>query len=143
MFSTSLDTTGDGIYFARGEMERNVEDAAFALPVYGISDVIEVEGGYCFMMRLEKQESYIKNNFEALKNQTYLIQLNAKVAECRAQMTLEKTSLGESIDLLKLAPIDADAGSRVWVIVLIGGVVAVAAVLALGGRMWAKRRGKK
>jgi hypothetical protein len=111
--------------------------------VYGVSDVIEVEDGYCFMMRLEKQEDYIKKNFEALKNQTYLIELNKMVAECRAQMTLKKTALGESIDLLKLAPIDANAGGRVWIIALIGAAAVLAAGVVIGGRVWAKKRLKK
>ena len=144
MFSTSLDTTGDGIYFARGEMEKNVEDAAFWLTeYYEVSDVVEVEGGYCFMMLLEKEESYIKNNFAALKNQTYLIQLNERVAKCRENMVLEKTELGESLDLLHLAAIDADAGSRVWIVVLIGAAAVVAVAVVIGGRAWAAKRFKK
>lgn len=145
MFSTSLDTSGHGIYFARGEMEQSFENAAFALPLYGVSEVMEVEEGYTFVMRLPKEEAYLDDpqNFETLKNQTYLIALNNAARGRFAQMSLTKTSFGESLDLLALPAIDADGGKLAFVLIWVGvGVVCVAGAVVLA-RVWIKRRGVK
>ena len=73
--SRDFTDVGDGLYFARGEMEKTFEQAAFALQLYGVSEVIEVEGGYTVLMRLPKLDSYLEKNLESLKDKSYFIMM--------------------------------------------------------------------
>ena len=134
--SESRDFTdvGDGIYFARGEMEENFEQAAFALPYYGVSEVIEVEGGYTFLMRLPKEESYLQKNLETLKNKTYFIRINEKLSKWLAENPLQMTDFGKSLDPAALEVIEADGGESVIAVIW----VAVAAAVVLIG-VWVTR----
>lgn len=126
-FSTYIDD-GNGLYFARGEMEQGFEDAAFALPLYGVSEVMQVEGGYSFVMRLPKDDAYITENFNMLKQKAYYIELNKMVEEKLATLTLTMTKYGDSLDLTALPAIDADGGATTHTVV----VVCVCAVLVAG-----------
>ncbi len=128
-YSTYLGT-GDGLYFARGEMTQEFEQTAFSLANYAVSEVIEVESGFCFVMRLPKDEEYIAENFEMLKQKAYFVTLNQKVEQILAGMTLEKTELGASLDLTSLPEIDANGGQ--WRFVLAWCLLG-AAVLGVGG----------
>lgn len=137
------DVLGNGYYFTRGEMNEAYESAAFALADFAVSDVVEAPEGYYIIMRLPKDETYISEHFEVLKNQSYFVTLNKRVEEKLSGMTLQKTKLGESLVLTELSPIDPDGGSTLIVIVaVIGG-----ALLAVGGtlavvRLYRKRRKK-
>ena len=128
-YSTYLGTA-DGLYFARGEMAQDFEQTAFSLDHYAVSEVIEVESGFCFVMRLPKDEAYIARNFEMLKQKAYFVTLNQKVEKLLSEMTLEKTELGASLDLTSLPEIDANGGQ--WRFVLVWCLVG-AAVLGVGG----------
>ena len=133
--------TDDGMYVARGEMDATFEEIAFALPLYGVSEVVAVEGGFYFIMNLPKEESYVAQNFEALKQKSYFIHLNDMVDEKLAGMTLEKTKYGASLDLTDLDPIDANGGQTVFVILWVSvGVVAVIGLGMLATAFLKKRR---
>ena len=134
--SESRDFTdvGDGIYFARGEMEKNFEDAAFALTLYGVSEVVEVEGGYTFIMRLPKEDRYLQENLETLKNKTYFIQLNEKLSKWLEQNPLQMTDYGKSLDPAALEVIEADGGEGIFAVIWI----AVGATALLVG-VWVVR----
>lgn len=125
--SESRDFTdvGDGIYFARGEMEASFEEAAFALSLYEVSEVIEVEGGYTFIMRLPKEESYLQNNLTTLKNKTYFIVLNEKLDQWLEKNPLTLTSFGESLDPTALEVIEADGGEGIFAVIWIAVGVTV------------------
>lgn len=112
------DTTGDGIYFARGEMEESFEQAAFALAEYDVSEVLAVDGGYCFMMRLPKSDDYLLKNLESLKGKTYYIVLNEKLQTKLSAMKLEMTSFGKSLDPLDPEPIDAAGGEGIVAVIV-------------------------
>lgn len=141
-FSTDLDMTGQGTYFAKGEMTAAYEAAAFALPLYGVSDVMTVDNGYCFIMRLPKDAAYMEQEFQTMKEKSYYVALNNLVDARLSAMTVEATDYGNSLDLMNLPPIDADGGEVVFVV-----SVVLAAVLTAGlviGVVWYifKRRGK-
>ena len=140
------DTTGNGYYMARGEFERAYEEAAFALPEYGVSNVVETNEGFYVIMRLPKDAAYIEKNFQTLKEKTYYVELNQKVDERLASLSLEMTSYGRSLDLLDLPPIDADGGEVPFVIGVVSGcVVCVGAVAVIVAMLLRKRKkdGKK
>ena len=128
--SESRDFTdiGDGIYFARGEMEKSFERAAFDLPLYGVSEVIEVEGGFTFIMRLPKVESYLKENLSTLKNKTYFIVLNEKLDKWLSENPLTLTSFGESLDPAALEAIEPDGGEGIITVIWVGAAVVLLVV---------------
>ena len=126
------DPTGKGYYFTYGEMDPAYEAAAFALEEYAVSGVVETDDGYYVIMRLPKEESYITEHFESLRDKSYFVTLNARVDERLAGMTLEKTRFGEGLDLANLAPIDVDGGNTLIVVgIAVGGVLLCGGVVCL------------
>ena len=128
-------------------MERSYESVAFALNDYEASDVLETMDGYYIIMRLPKDEAYIKENFAELKSKTYYVALNEKVDAMLATMTLEKTELGESLDLFDLPEIDAKGGEGLVVVLVValcvlgaGVIVFLLRVLLLRRRMAGKKQ---
>ncbi len=138
--SRDFTDVGDGLYFARGEMEKKFEKAAFDLPLYGVSEVIEVENGYTFLMRLPKVESYLQKNLEVLKNKTYFIVLNEKLDTWLAQNQLKLTSFGESLDPAALEVIEPDGGEGIFAVIWIAAIVAVLLIGAWVTRVLLLRR---
>lgn len=141
VYGTQAEATGDGIYFARGEMEKNYENAAFALSDYDVSEVLAVNGGYCILMRLPKDADYINEHFEELKQKTYYVQLNAAVEKRLAEMPLVMTDFGNSLDLLDLSAVDANGGEALIVILWIVGGIAVVAVIVVVVLMIGRKKG--
>lgn len=126
------DVLGHGYYFTHGEMEGAYEAAAFALSEYEVSNVVETAKGYYIIMRLPKDEEYIADHFEILKNQSYFVLLNKKVDERLSGMTLQKTKFGQGLVLTKLPAIDTDGGSTMIVVFsVIGGVLLVGGIIFL------------
>ncbi len=131
--SRDFNDVGNGHYFARGEMTPEYEATVFALPIYGVSEVIEVEGGYAFVMRLPKDEQYMKDNLEELKGKTYYVVLNQMIDEWLAENPLMMTSFGESLDPAALEPIEPDGGEG-WLItipLIAGGVAVIVAIFVI------------
>lgn len=137
------DVLGNGYYFTRGEMNEAYESAAFALAEFAVSNVVETPEGYYIIMRLPKDEAYISEHFETLKNQSYFVTLNKKVEEKLSGMTLQKTKRGESLVLAELPPIDPDGGSTlITIAAVIGGVLLTAGGTVAVVTLYRKRRKK-
>ncbi len=128
------DTLGNGYYFTKGEMDPAYEKAAFDLPLWGTSGVIETEDGYYVIMRLPQDETYVKENLNTLKSQIYFAELNTRVERRyeELQASFAMTEYGESLDLLSLPTIDANGGETVVTVITV-----VVIVIALGGAAWA------
>jgi hypothetical protein len=137
------DTTGNGYYFARGEMQSEYETAAFALEEYGVSPVVETADGYYIIMRMPKDAAYIEESFQLLKEKSYYVALNKMVEEKLNTVPVEMTDFGNSLDLLDLPAVDANGGEVAYVVgivvaVALGVGIATAAVVVL-----IRVRGKK
>lgn len=63
-----LSSNPDGYYFFRGEMTEVFEKAAFALRDNQISDIVETEFGYHIIQRLPKEDAYIEEHFDEIKD---------------------------------------------------------------------------
>ncbi len=78
----SEEIPGGEAYIMRGERSSAFENAAFALSDGEISNVVEVDGGFYIILRLEKDEAYIVEHFSNLKdlyqNITFENQLKAR-----------------------------------------------------------------
>lgn len=129
---------GNGYYFLRGEMDVAYEEAAFKLANYEVSGVVETEDGYYIIMRLPKSDEYITSHYQELKEKSYTVQLNRKVDERFAEMSLEMTEFGASLDVYDLPEFDAGGrdGTPVWLIV----VISVAGVALVGGAVYLIRK---
>ena len=57
----------DGYYFARGYLDTAFEDAAFALEIGEISDIVKISAGYSIIKRCEKDPTYIEKHFDDLR----------------------------------------------------------------------------
>lgn len=142
VYNDDFADTGSGYYFLRGEMDEAYEAAAFALADYDVSSVVETEDGYYIIMRLPKNEDYIKSHYQELKEKSYTVQLNAKVKERFAGMQLEMTKFGASLDVCNLRAVDAGGRDGAPVGLIVGG--GAAAVLIAGGIVFLirKKRGR-
>ena len=123
------DTTGNGYYFAKGEMESAYEEAAFALDEYGASGVVETSEGYYVIMRMPKDETYIEDHFQLLKEKTYFIKLNDMVDALLPTLKVEPTDFGKELVLTALEPIDANGGKAFYIVTAVIVVVICATVV--------------
>ena len=146
----SLDTdTREGLYIIRGEMNEVFDEAVFALDeeAYGVSEVMYLNGGYCFVLRAPLNDDYVEENFEELKQKSYYLYLNQKVERYIENTQVKWTEYGSSLDLLDLPVLEADGGEWVYTllaVLIVGGVVVIIALLVrfLPDRDKKRKKGK-
>jgi hypothetical protein len=92
-------TTADGYYFAEGQMEEVYEAATFALPYYGVSDVVETYSGYYVIVRLPLDEDYVDKKLTTLIEDFRTAKFNGFLRQARAGLTVDWTAFGASLDL--------------------------------------------
>lgn len=89
-------------YFMRGEYELAYEQAAFALDIGEISEVVEGENGFYVIVRQPLKESQLVANITEFYQRYQYIEVEALISERRETMSLEWTELGSSIDLVRM-----------------------------------------
>lgn len=89
-------------YFMKGEYEFAYEQAAFALDIGEVSDVIESEDGFYVIVRQELKESQLVATLTELYQRYQYLEVEALLAEHRDTMTLEWTDYGASLDLVTM-----------------------------------------
>lgn len=80
----------DGYYFTRGVYVEEFEDAAFALEIGEISDIVETSEGYSIILRCEKEESYIASHYDELYETYGRAKFNLILSEHAAELELVK-----------------------------------------------------
>ncbi len=131
--SRDFNDVGNGHYFARGEMTPDYEATVFALPIYGVSEVIEVEGGYAFVMRLPKDQQYMQDNLGTLKSKTYYVVLNEMIDDWMEKNPPVMTAFGASLDPAALESIEPDGGEG-WLIaipLISGGLLVIVGIFVI------------
>lgn len=121
---------GEGLYVARGELQEQFDKAAFALneAEYGVSEVMYLNGGYCFLMRAPKDDTYVDAHLAELEQKIDYIALNRKAERYLNELTLEWTEFGLELDIFDLPELEADGGE--WVKTLIA-VLIFAAIIGI------------
>ncbi len=66
-------------YITRGEKIAVYDAAAFALDMREVSDVVATDDGFYVIVRVEKDQKYIEENFETLKSQYQYVRYNEKI----------------------------------------------------------------
>ena len=95
-------TTLDGVYFTRGEFDMEYENAAFALGVGEISEVVEATSGFYIIQRLEKEDAYIEKNFESLKMRYLYVMLDNMLDSLAEEADTSVTDFGSRIKLTEI-----------------------------------------
>lgn len=95
-------TTTHGYYFTRGEMIREYEDAAFALQIGEISDVLETSSGFYIIQRLEPQADYVMSHLSELIDQYQYAMLYSMIDAKQAELSIALNEFGQSLDLTTL-----------------------------------------
>ena len=72
--------SNEGFYILKGYMNEKYEKAAFSLEIDKFSEIIEDEGGFYIIKRLEQDSFYVIKNFETLaeryQNYTFIEMIN-------------------------------------------------------------------
>lgn len=95
-------TTTNGYYFTHGEMIEEYEEAAFALPIGGISDVVETPSGFYIIQRLEPQTEYVMTNLDTLIDQYQYAVLYSMIDAKQAELSFSWNDYGKTLDLTTL-----------------------------------------
>ncbi len=89
----------DGYYICEGYWDDINSDAAFALEIGEISDVIESDKGYSVFLRCEKDEDYIEKHYDELCDIYTESQYSLAVEKRSAELEITKTELYDTISI--------------------------------------------
>ena len=138
-YNEDLLIPGNGYTFGRGSMEQAYEDAAFALEVGEVSNIVTAMGKlasgeyvecYYIIERLELDKEYVKENFASLESQ-YSGSVAAKMVEDRKnELSFTPNDFGASLTLTDLDPVSIGTDITLIATLCICAVVVAAAVVA-------------
>ncbi len=95
-------TTTDGYYFTYGEYDEAYEETAFSLDIGEYSGIVETSTGFFIICRLEKEDDYMKKNFEALKERYLYAAAEVILSQRTLEATIAVTDFGKSLDLTEI-----------------------------------------
>lgn len=89
-------------YFTRGEYDQVYEDAAFALEIGEVSDIVQTEDGFYILKRQPLDQNYLVGNLTELKQRYQYAGVETLVRELQGKLTVELNEFGKSLDLLAI-----------------------------------------
>lgn len=93
----------NGYYFTHNTYSETYEEAAFALEIDQISDVVETYSGFYVIQRLPLDTGYILLNYDStLKNQYLLAEFDKYLEECKATLSFELNDYGKTLDMVNM-----------------------------------------
>lgn len=101
-YNSDMTMPYNGYYFTRGEMDEAYEEAAFALGVGDVSEIVETDSGFFIIQRYPKDNAYMVENLEAFANQIVYSLVDRKVRALQSSLILEKNEFGRSLNILEL-----------------------------------------
>lgn len=93
------DTSTCDYYFMRGYFIEEYEDAAFALAVGEVSEVVEVDNGFYVIQRMEPEDAYFEANLDSLKTMYHVCTMENEKERLAETISFERNELGEQIAL--------------------------------------------
>ena len=151
-----LNPSGTGYYIVPGSMDELYEEAAFALKIGEVSEIVEAKGydnqnqySSCFylLQRFELDETYVDENLNELQSQYYDSVIYNDLQEIRKELSFEPNSFYESLTLTELLPA-REGMSTGGIVLIVGGVVllmggAIVVAVVLIRKKPAKAKSKK
>ncbi len=97
-------TTKHGKYFAlfTSDYGEEYEDAAFDLYEGELSEVVETPDGFYIILRLEKEDDYIKENYDTFKDDILGSEFNKLLMEYKDELTFELNDYGKTINISEI-----------------------------------------
>ncbi len=93
------DTSSCDYYFTRGYFIEEYENAAFALAIGEVSDVVETPEGFYVIQRMAPDAGYFADNVDTLSAMYISCRMNGDAAAIAESLTVEWNEYGESLAL--------------------------------------------
>ncbi len=131
---------GNGYTFARGEMEKAYENAAFALAVEEYSEVVtcksELANGeyvdcHYVIQRLPLDNDFIKQNFSELYTAYAEATVAKRIEEVKSELTFIPNDFAKSLDITALEPVSVGTDTFAIVTVCIASVIVIGAAVTV------------
>lgn len=91
-----------GYYMIKGVWRKDFENAAFALGVGEISDIVKTDSGYSILKRYEKESDYMESSFDTLADAYYDSVFSLAIENRESELEVTTTKLYESNDAYKV-----------------------------------------
>jgi len=91
-----------GYYITKGTRDLAFEEAAFALEIGEVSDIVKTNSGYSLIKRYEKDSNYIEKNINALTDEYYESLYTAAYEKKFESVKSSMPSLPEDIDIIEM-----------------------------------------
>ncbi len=91
-----------GYYVTRGTLHKDFEDAAFALEVGEISDIVKTDAGFSIIKKYEKEDGYIEKNLETLAEEYISGLYNLRLEEFNSTLEIKDTDKMQKYSIFNL-----------------------------------------
>lgn len=102
IYNEDVYMTNTPYYFTYGEYDQAYEDAAFALEIGEVSDIVETEDGFYILKRQPLDQDYLVANLQELMQRYQYAQVDLLIRDYQETIAVELNDFGKSLDLLAI-----------------------------------------